>query len=108
MGVDERLLISGVTPDTYATSSVAAMRNHGSTRNTQRELVYQTILDAAEYGRTDDEIQFELDLASNCEHPRRWELMRAGRITIQRNAKGDAVKRLTRANRHAVVWVVVA
>lgn len=106
MGVDERLLISGVTLDTYATSGAAAVENNRSARAAQRALVYQTIRDAADYGRTDDELQIELDLDGNSERPRRWELMIAGFIAVKRDAQGFAVKRLTRTNRQAVVWVM--
>jgi len=69
--------------------------------------VYRAIRAAGRDGRTDDELQVELNLRSNSENPRRVELWTSGAIEIRRDADGQPVRRRTRANRSAVVWVVV-
>ena len=53
-----------------------------------------------EHGATDQEIQDALQLPSNTEIPRRWELVNAGAVV----ASGR--KRKTRSNRPATVWVL--
>jgi hypothetical protein len=56
---------------------------------------------------TDDELQIALRLDGSSERPRRWELWKRDAITIRRDAAGEPVRRLTRTQRHAVVWVEV-
>ena len=53
-----------------------------------------------EHGATDQEIQDALQLASNTEIPRRWELVNAGAVVASKR------KRLTRSNCPAIVWVL--
>jgi hypothetical protein len=100
-------LISGITPETYGTSASAAASVEDD-RATQRAAVYDAIRRAGPDGRTDDELQVLLDLDGSSERPRRWELWKLDQIRIRHDAEGKAVRRVTRTNRHAVVWVVAA
>jgi hypothetical protein len=99
------LLISGLTPETHATSEAAAISVIDS-KDTQRELVRQVIRGGGPSGHTDDEVQAITGLDGSSERPRRWELWRQGQIRVLCDAEGRAVKRLTRTQRRAVVWVV--
>jgi hypothetical protein len=97
-------LFAGLTPDTRRTSRDAAERI-ADTRETQRRLVLEAIRAAGSEGRTDDELQMVLSLDGSSERPRRWELWKLNRITVKCDDAGDAVTRLTRTQRRAVVWV---
>ena len=99
------LLVAGATADTYATSEAAAVSVEDK-KDTQRLAVFQAIRAAGPRGRTDDELQVILGLDGSSERPRRWELWKRQAIKVQLDADGQAVRRLTRTNRHAVVWVV--
>lgn len=98
------LLISGATADTWATSEAAAVGIEDA-KNTQRAIVYAAIRAAGIEGRTDDELQEQLGLDGSSERPRRWELWKQERICIRRDSGGQAVRRRTRTNRSAVVWI---
>jgi len=100
-------LRAGTTAETYATSAAAAQSIEAE-RAAQRDRVLQAIRAAGPHGCTDDEIQLTLDLDGSSERPRRWELAKLDRIRIARDAHGEAVKRLTRTHRRAIVWVAVA
>ena len=100
-------LMSGLTADTYETSAAAAASVDES-KATQRAAVLDAIRAAGRQGATDDELQQRLGLDGSSERPRRWELWKLNRITVQRNADGEPVRRLTRTNRWAVVWVAAA
>jgi hypothetical protein len=102
---DLPLLISGLTPETHATSAAAAVSVIDS-KDTQRELVRQVIRGGGPSGHTDDEVQAITGLDGSSERPRRWELWKQGRIRVLCDAEGRAVKRYTRTQRRAVVWVV--
>src|SRR5262245_60260595 len=102
----EPLLIAGADPATYDTSAAAA-ESVEDTKDTQRAAVRAAIQAAGRSGRTDDEIQVLLHLDGSSERPRRWELWKRGAIDILRDGEGRAVRRLTRTNRWAVVWVTV-
>jgi hypothetical protein len=103
---DLPLLASGLTPETHATSTAAAISVLES-KDTQREHVHQAIAASGGAGRSDFEVQDLLGLDGNTERPRRWELWKQGRIRILRDPEGNAVKRLTPTGRRAVVWVTV-
>jgi hypothetical protein len=104
---DLPLLIAGIVPETWDTSAAAAVSIE-SAKDTQRALVFSTIRSAGISGRTDDELQDVLGLDGSSERPRRWELWKLGLIDILRDDDGAAIRRLTRTNRRAVVWVAVA
>lgn len=97
-------LISGISPETWHTSAAAAEAVEES-RDTQRARVFDEIARAGRDGRTDDELQAALGLDGSSERPRRWELWKLDRITILRDPLGREVRRLTRTNRRAVVWI---
>ena len=97
-------LMSGLTEETYETS-VASAVSTDDTKETQRALVLATIRAAGGRGVTDDELQEQLGLDGSSERPRRWELWKRDEIRIARDATGHAIKRVTRTNRQAVVWV---
>jgi hypothetical protein len=99
-------LMSGLTEATYATSAQAAY-SVDDTKATQRRLVFEAIRHAGPIGRTDDELQAELVLDGSSERPRRWELWRLGWIRVKCDGSGAAIKRETRTQRRAVVWVAV-
>jgi hypothetical protein len=101
---DLPLLISGLTDATYATSAAAAVSVIDS-KDTQRELVRLTIRAGGRLGHSDDEVQVITGLDGSSERPRRWELWKQGRIRVLHDAEGREVKRLTRTQRRAVVWV---
>ena len=98
-------LAAGLDPATRATSGAAAAAD---TRDTQRASVLAVIQAAGPVGATDDEIQIALDLDGSSERPRRWELWKHDRIRILRDSSGAAVKRSTRSDRRAVVWIINA
>ena len=97
-------LISGLSPDTWATSAGAAISIDES-KETQRGRVFEAIHRAGRAGLTDDELQEALGLDGSSERPRRWELQKLDRIVMLRDREGRVVRRLTRTNRRAVVWV---
>lgn len=98
------LLISGIAPETWNTSAAAALSVE-ERKDTQRAEVRAFIKAAGAEGRTDDEIQEQLHLDGSSERPRRWELWKLGLIDMKRDAQGEVVRRLTRTQRRAVVWV---
>jgi hypothetical protein len=100
----EPLLVSGVSAATWDTSEAAAVSVE-DTRDTQRALVRAAIVAAGPEGRTDDELQLLLQLDGSSERPRRWELWKMNRIRVRTDPEGKPVRRLTRTNRSAVVWV---
>lgn len=97
-------LMSGLTPETYATSAAAAI-SVDETKASQRLAVLAVIKAAGATGCTDDEIQERLHLDGSSERPRRWELWKLNQICERRDADGHVVKRFTRTHRRAVVWV---
>ena len=99
------LIVAGAVPETWSTSEAAAERV--TDKDTQRAEVLEAIRAAGARGMTDDELQIALGLEGNSERPRRWELWKRDAITIRRDAEGAPVRRLTRTQRHAVVWVEV-
>jgi hypothetical protein len=101
---DLPMLMSGLVEATYATSTAAAVSVE-DLKATQRLMVLHAIKAAGTQGRTDDELQSILNLDGSSERPRRWELWKLEQIRILRDERGEAVKRLTRTNRRAVVWV---
>jgi len=99
------LLIAGLTEETFHTSTAAAVSMLDG-KDSQRAAVFEAITANGPNGCTDDEIQAALKLDGSSERPRRWELWKAGRIEIRRDAAGNAIRRTTRTNRRAVVWIV--
>ena len=106
-------LAAGLDPATRETSAAAAdardtpdTPDTPDTRDTQRAQVLEVIHLAGARGATDDEIQIALGLDGSSERPRRWELWKRDRIRILREDNGAAVKRSTRSERRAVVWIV--
>ena|SRR5436190_5977680 len=100
-------LIAGLAPETRATSAAAAVSVEDG-KDSQRALVFSTIRSAGSSGHTDDELQDVLGLDGSSERPRRWELWKLGLIDILRDDQGAAVRRQTRTNRRAIVWVAMA
>jgi hypothetical protein len=98
-------LISGLTPDTWDTSEVAAL-SVDDAKDTQRRNVYDAIRAAGAAGCTDDELQIRLNLDGSSERPRRLELWKLDAIEVLRDGTGAPIRRLTRTHRWAVVWVV--
>lgn len=80
------------------TSDVAADRI-ASRAGTLRAAVLTMLRERGEHGATDQEMQDALQLPSNTQLPRRWELMNAGAVV----ASGR--KRKTRSGCPAIVWV---
>lgn len=101
---DVPVLISGLVAETWNTSAAAA-RSVDETKETQRRQVLEAIRATGADGATDDELQMRLGLDGSSERPRRWELWKLAHIAIRRDAGGDPVRRLTRTNRRAVVWI---
>jgi hypothetical protein len=54
----------------------------------------------ADYGATDEEIQFVVGMNPSTQRPRRIELVRMGLV------RDSGTTRLTRAGRKATVWVI--
>lgn len=91
-------LMPPVRNDAPETSRVAAGRIAGHA-GTLRAAVLAMLRERGEHGATDQEIQDALQLPSNTEIPRRWELVNAGAVV----ASGQ--KRKTRSNCPATVWI---
>jgi hypothetical protein len=98
------ILASGLTPETYSTS-VAAAHAVEDGKEAQRHAVLEAIRSAGDRGATDDEVQTALALDGNSERPRRWELWKLNRIDVLRDSSGATVKRHTRTQRRAIVWI---
>lgn len=92
-------LMPPVRNDAPETSRVAAGRIAGHA-GTLRAAVLSMLRERGEHGATDQEIQTALELSSDTEVPRRWELVKAGAVV----ASGR--KRKTRSNCPATVWVL--
>ncbi len=92
-------LMPPVLNDAPDTSRIAAVRVGGHA-GTLRAAVLAILRERGEHGATDQEIQTALDLPSNTEIPRRWELVKTGAVV----ASGR--KRKTRSNCPATVWVL--
>lgn len=88
-----------VRRDAPGTSRVAAGRIAGHAA-TLRAAVLAMLRERGDHGATDQEIQDALNLPSNTQIPRRWELVNAGAVV----ASGR--KRPTRSNCPATVWVL--
>jgi hypothetical protein len=88
-----------VRNDAPEPSRIAAGRIAGHAR-TLRVAVLELLRERGEHGATDQEIQDALQLPSNTQIPRRWELVNAGAVV----ASGR--KRQTRSECPATVWVV--
>jgi hypothetical protein len=101
---DVPLLIAGLTEATWGTSAAAAISVEES-KDSQRAAVKAAIVAAGQSGRTDDEVQVLLGLDGSSERPRRWELWKLNQIRILHDDEGKPVRRLTRTQRRAVVWV---
>jgi hypothetical protein len=101
---DVPMLMAGLTEDTWDTSAAAAGSVLDS-KDSQRAMVFAAIRAAGLEGRTDDELQIELQLDGSSERPRRWELWRLNLIAVRRDDRNQPVRRLTRTNRRAVVWI---
>lgn len=80
------------------TSRIAAGRIAGHA-GTLRAAVFALLRERGEHGATDQEIQLALNLTSDTEVPRRWELVNAGAVV----ASGR--KRKTLSNCPATVWI---
>ena len=66
---------------------------------TVRDEVWGYLRERREYGATDQESQVDLQLTSDTQVPRRWELVKLGVVV------DSGRKRRTRSNCSAVVWV---
>lgn len=65
-----------------------------------RARVYGYLQFVGSTGATDEEMQDALNMVGNTQRPRRTELVDAGKV------RDSGLKRKTKANRGAVVWVV--
>ena len=92
-------ILPPVRRDAPDTSRKAANKIAGHAA-TLRIKVQHFLRDRGDYGATDQEIQIALDLPSNTQIPRRWELVKAGIVV----ASGK--KRKTTSNCLATVWVL--
>lgn len=81
------------------TSHVSAHRIAGYAK-TLRAQVLAMLRDCGAFGATDQEMQEALNLPSNTQIPRRWELVKAGAVVP------SGFKRKTRSNCPAAVWVL--
>lgn len=70
-----------------------------TTRDSQRQRVYDAIAAAGHYGRTDEELQTALSLDGNTQRPRRRELVLAG--VVVNSGKG----RTSAKGQRCAVWV---
>jgi hypothetical protein len=101
---DVPMLMAGLDPASYDASKAAAVSVLDS-KAAQRDRVEAAIDRWARHGRTDDELQRDLQLDGSSERPRRWELVKQQKIVIRRDHTGAAVKRRTSTGRWAVVWI---
>ncbi len=92
-------ILPPVRRDAPDTSRKAAHKIAGHAA-TLRIKVYNVLRERGDHGATDQEIQIALDLPSNTQIPRRWELVKAGLVV----ASGK--KRKTASNCLATVWVL--
>lgn len=84
---------------TSDTSRAAAGRLAPLSAKTLRARVLRVIEAAGEAGRTDEELQDELQMAGSTQRPRRVELVEGGYI------RDSGQRRPTHSGRAAVVWV---
>lgn len=68
-------------------------------KQTQRAQLHAAIA-ASAIGLTDEEAQSKLGMEGSTQRPRRGELVKAGLV------KDSGVKRMTKAHKWAIVWVV--
>ncbi len=71
-----------------------------ATASTEIARVYRALVAAGPHGKTDDELQVELDMDPSTQRPRRVELVRKDLVV------DSGTKRLTRSRRRATVWIV--
>ena len=83
------------------TSHLSALSWTPDSLNRLRRAVYDYILDQGEQGATDQEVQRALELPSQTECPRRWELVKGGLV------KNSGKRRRTQSQRSAVVWMAI-
>ena len=83
------------------TSHLGAIAWNPDDLNRLRRLVYEFILERGEHGATDQEVQRALDLPSQTECPRRWELVKGGLV------ENSGQRRRTMSQRSAVVWTAI-
>lgn len=83
----------------HSPTSVAAACAIKPDANTLRAKVLACIQEYGDFGATDERIQEMLGMNGSTQRPRRRELQQAGLI------RDSGRTRLTRSNRHAVVWV---
>ncbi len=83
------------------TSHYSALSWKPDELNRLRRLVYDFILEHGEHGATDQEVQRALELPSQTECPRRWELVKGGLV------ENSGKRRRTLSKRSAVVWTAI-
>jgi len=83
------------------TSTEAAEKAAGWTKS-KRSWILARILEAGDFGRTDEELQNGLQLNPSTERPRRIELVALGLV------EDSGRTRPTRSGRRAVIWVATA
>ncbi len=84
-----------------STSRAAARSVAQGGAQTNRRRVFTAIIDAGNFGRTDEELQIELRLSGNSERPARVWVTREGLV------QDSGRRRLTASGRQAVVWIIV-
>lgn len=94
-----------LTPNQAATSQAAA-HVAWPRAGTKRAAVLEAVAATGDYGATDDDLAFDLDLPGNTVRPRRGELVTAGWITQARDADGRPITRPSEQGNDAAVWVL--
>ncbi len=83
------------------TSHLSAVSWKPDELNRLRRLVYEFLVERGEHGATDQEVQQSLNLPSQTECPRRWELVKGGLV------ENSGRRRRTLSQRSAIVWTAI-
>ena len=89
-------------PHSGSDTSRAAAERIVPVASVQAARVLQAIVAAGPDGRTDHELQAELNMTGDSERPRRWSLQNAGLI------RDSGKRRRSPAGRKAIVWECVS
>lgn len=96
--------VSPTAPETSQAAALTAWPKAG----TQRHAVLENVAAAGDYGCTDDELAYDLDLSHNTIRPRRGELVDAGWLVQDRTDDGTPRTRPSAQGNPAAVWVLTA
>lgn len=89
-------------PTNGTETSLEAAESMKDSAASLRASVYRYILSRGIDGATDEEIQDALGMDGSTQRPRRWELVKSGRV------KDSMQTRRTARGRRAVVWIAGA